>query len=144
TPVEAFRPELPPEVAAALRRLMARDPAQRYPAPAEAASALAPFSVAGAGDLASAGDTVEYCANTDGTHPSTVPVPAQPGEPARAEETEFEVDGEPAPLSLEEDLAPLVRERDRERRRGIWKRVFWTAGAVSGLAGLVTLAVLFG
>jgi serine/threonine protein kinase len=150
TPVEAFRPELEPEVAAVLRRLMARDPARRYQTPAEAAAALAPFSVAGGSDLVSAGDTIEYCTNTDSTSPGTVPGSFQPGEPAAAAGGEFDLDGvplgglEPTPLSLEEDLSPLVRERDRERRRRRWKLVFLTAGTLSVLTGLITLAVLAG
>jgi formylglycine-generating enzyme required for sulfatase activity/serine/threonine protein kinase len=42
-PVEDRRPDLPPEVTAVVRRLMAKKPADRYQTPAEAAAALAPF-----------------------------------------------------------------------------------------------------
>ncbi len=142
-PVEAFRPETPPGVAAVLRRLMARDPAQRYQTPAEVAVALAPFSVAGAADVASTGDTlVEYPTNT-----GTVPAPAQPDEAPAVDASPFELDDVPptdeCPLSLETDLAPLVRERDRERQRARRRLfVYLTAGAVSALTGLITLAVL--
>jgi hypothetical protein len=128
--------------------MMARDPAQRYQTPAEVAAALAPFAVAGAGDLVSAGDTIEYCANTDSTSPGTVAAPAQPGEAAGSEGGEFDLDGvllgsaSPLPPALEEALPVLVRARDRERRRGLWKLVFLTAGALSALTGLITLALL--
>jgi serine/threonine protein kinase len=43
-PVERLRPEVPPELAAVVRRLMAKRPADRYQTPAEAAQALAPFA----------------------------------------------------------------------------------------------------
>jgi TolB-like protein len=37
------RPDVPPELACALERMLAKDPADRYPTPAAVASALAPF-----------------------------------------------------------------------------------------------------
>ena len=43
-PVNVLRRDVPAELAAVLDRMMARDPAQRYPTPAEAAAALAPFA----------------------------------------------------------------------------------------------------
>jgi len=46
----AARPEVPPEVDAAVRRMMARAPADRFQTPSEVAEALAPF--AGGADLA--------------------------------------------------------------------------------------------
>jgi tRNA A-37 threonylcarbamoyl transferase component Bud32 len=45
-PVEEARPEVPPAVAAVVRRLMAKQPEDRYQTPAEAAEALAAASVA--------------------------------------------------------------------------------------------------
>ncbi len=46
-PVNALRPEVPPELAAVVARMMAKEPAQRYQTPIEAARALAPFLKAG-------------------------------------------------------------------------------------------------
>jgi tRNA A-37 threonylcarbamoyl transferase component Bud32 len=43
-PVEGLRPDLPPELAAVLRKLMAKKPEDRYQTPAEAAEALTPFA----------------------------------------------------------------------------------------------------
>jgi serine/threonine protein kinase len=44
TPVEQLRPEAPPAVAAAVKRLMAKDPAERFQTPAELAVALEPYA----------------------------------------------------------------------------------------------------
>jgi serine/threonine-protein kinase len=45
--IEAERPEVPKEVGAILRKLLAKAPAERYQTPAELAAVLAPFAVAG-------------------------------------------------------------------------------------------------
>jgi eukaryotic-like serine/threonine-protein kinase len=45
-PIERLRPDVPPAVAAVLRRLMAKRPEDRYQTPAEAAEALEPFCLA--------------------------------------------------------------------------------------------------
>jgi serine/threonine-protein kinase len=47
TPLERLRPDVPPAVAAVVRKLMAKDPALRYQTPAELAAALAPLARAG-------------------------------------------------------------------------------------------------
>ncbi len=44
TPVRALRPDVPPPLEDVLARMMARDPADRYQTPAEAARALEPFA----------------------------------------------------------------------------------------------------
>jgi serine/threonine protein kinase len=46
-PVEQHRPDLPAPVAAVVRRLMAKDPRDRFQTPAELAAALAPHAVPG-------------------------------------------------------------------------------------------------
>ena len=45
TPVEKLRPDVPPQVAAIVKKLMTKDPKARYQTPASLAAALAPFSV---------------------------------------------------------------------------------------------------
>jgi serine/threonine-protein kinase len=42
TPLEELRPEIPPKLASVVRKMMAREPAQRFQTPAEAAAALTP------------------------------------------------------------------------------------------------------
>jgi hypothetical protein len=49
-PLNEVRPEVPQELAAVVRKMMAKDPAQRYQTPAEVARALVPFIKAKAGD----------------------------------------------------------------------------------------------
>ncbi len=44
TPVQSVQPDVPSELADVLRRMLARDPAERYSTPAEVAQALAPFA----------------------------------------------------------------------------------------------------
>lgn len=46
-PAEKLRPDIPPGVAALVRRLTAKSPAARFQTPAELAAALAPFAAAG-------------------------------------------------------------------------------------------------
>jgi eukaryotic-like serine/threonine-protein kinase len=132
-PAEDHRPALLPDVGAIVRRLMAKDPARRFQTPAELALALIPFCTDGGGDWSGSRDTAEQ---------GTAPVwsldgsgPQDPGATpvAMAAET---------PLSLSEELPVLIRERDRERRRGLWKGLFLTAAALAALGGLISLAVL--
>ena len=44
TPIERLRPDVPPGLAAVVHKLLARDPADRYRTPVEAAIALTPFA----------------------------------------------------------------------------------------------------
>jgi eukaryotic-like serine/threonine-protein kinase len=46
-PIETVRPDLPAEVIAIIRRLMAKKPEDRYPTPAALAEALAPLAISG-------------------------------------------------------------------------------------------------
>ncbi len=46
-PLQQLRPDMPPEFAAVVHRLMARDPADRHPTPAVAVTALRPWAVPG-------------------------------------------------------------------------------------------------
>ncbi len=116
-PVESLRPEVPADVAAIIRRLMARDPEERYQSPAEAATDLA--TVLGFG-------------------PATTQLDAPPGEngqPAPAPPP-----APPPPLETLADLAaapPPKRSRRLSRR---WLLLNLTGGLL--LLGLVA-GVLF-
>ena len=45
--MELLRPEVPPELGAVVRKMMAKSPADRFPTPADAATGLAPFAEPG-------------------------------------------------------------------------------------------------
>ncbi len=132
-PVERRRPEVPPEVVAVVRRLMAKAPGQRFQAPAELARALEPFSASG----------------------------PTPWEGKRAAEPLPELDTPPPPRVLSQDSDPLLpaggsalEETSASaqgltpltggaftplpvRRRARWKRALaWALFAAGGLAGL--------
>jgi serine/threonine-protein kinase len=57
TPVESLRSEVPAAVAAMVRRLMAKQPVERFQTPAELAAALTPFAVNSAGTWSEADPT---------------------------------------------------------------------------------------
>ena len=59
-PVERLRPGVPPAVAAVVRRLMAKKPAERFQTPAELAAALAPFAVNAPGALPAGAPAVPF------------------------------------------------------------------------------------
>jgi serine/threonine-protein kinase len=46
-PIESLRPELPPEIVAIVKKLMAKKPEERFQTPAEVAQVLEPYSVSG-------------------------------------------------------------------------------------------------
>src|SRR5262249_2451617 len=146
TPVEAFRPELPPEVGAVVRRLMAKDPAHRFKTPGELAAALAPFCAAGPCDWSRTDDTAEHCLDTGGTTNGTFPAPtaaASDSATAKARSTPG-VGASLTPLSLA-DLPELVRERDLEERRSRRVRaLLWFAAVIGLVAGAVAMVLSLG
>src|SRR5262249_44434472 len=105
---------VPPELAQVLERMLAKDPARRYQAPAEVAEALAPFVEGGAAPLAA------------GPPPPREPAPgllSEPGGAPRGANTDAEptVAGDPAPAG-------------RAGRR--WPRAFVAVLLLGGLGWL--------
>jgi serine/threonine protein kinase len=68
-PVETLRPDVPPAVAAVVRKLMAKDPARRYQTPAELVSAL---------------DAVPHSVSSETSATADLSEPAPPPKPRRA------------------------------------------------------------
>jgi serine/threonine-protein kinase len=139
TPAEAYRPELPPELGAVLRRLMARDPARRFQNPAELAEALAPFSTAGPGDWSRPDDTLVHRLDTGTTSDGTVPSPVHAE--ADSDTSHVGVGATLTPPSLADELPVLIRARNRGRR---WKALFWSAATLALLGGAITLLLTLG
>jgi tRNA A-37 threonylcarbamoyl transferase component Bud32 len=79
-PLEGLRPDVPPGVAAVVRRLMAKKPEDRFQTPAELAGALAPFAAEGGGPVVAAPRPARDEATGEGTWfdslvPSAGPAP---------------------------------------------------------------------
>jgi serine/threonine protein kinase/WD40 repeat protein len=80
-PVEELRTEVPPELAAIVRRLMAKRPEDRFQGPAEVAEALLPFC--GRAGATAASVTAELPAPRAALAPDTVPTPRLAARPSR-------------------------------------------------------------
>jgi WD40 repeat protein/tRNA A-37 threonylcarbamoyl transferase component Bud32 len=88
-PLEGLRADLPPGLTAVVRRMMAKNPAQRYQTPAEVAAALSPFCqpvpsvvpvapvVAGLSPASSAGTSTVAFDDRTAAEPMTVPPAAR-------------------------------------------------------------------
>jgi serine/threonine protein kinase len=148
TPVERLRPELPEEVAAIVRRLIAKDPAARFQTPAELAQALAPFAVSGPTAWADPKTSDPF------VDPGATPVNPGSGpelsiHPSSWDETSALVGTLPPDMSATPLSAVHLPRRTRtfatleaEERRRLKKAVLWTVGIVGGwLAALALLAL---
>jgi hypothetical protein len=84
TPVQELRPEVRPESAAVLSRMLAKDPADRFQTPGEVAAALATWATPlhFLGTAPSTGSTVEILPAVTLAGIDTPPAPAPPSEPA--------------------------------------------------------------
>jgi serine/threonine-protein kinase len=119
-PVEERRPEVPPAVAAVVRRLMARQPEDRYATPAEAAVALA-------GAVSASGIVLA---------PRPLPTGA-----ASADALDTTADWSSlvnSPPTAEPVLLPPLSVEPARRRRGLWIGVAVAVGLLA-LIGLLAL-----
>ncbi|HXG09450.1 MAG TPA: serine/threonine-protein kinase [Gemmataceae bacterium] len=131
TPVEKLRPEVPREVSAIVRRLMAKDPRQRFQTPAALAAALAPFAVRGPlrWQAAPAEPLGDSDPNLDAIEPDDRSALINTVPPAAS--------STPVPLA---DIPTLIRRPDRRPRR---RMVSWLLGiaiallTVSAVVGLL-------
>jgi len=71
-PIEALRPEVPRDLAKVLRKMMAKQPEDRYATPAAVAEALAPFAARKSTDFTSQASAANRAPGPDG---ETVPLP---------------------------------------------------------------------
>jgi serine/threonine protein kinase len=118
-PVRELRPEVPPDLAAVLDRMLAKDPAARYATPADGAAAVKPFTRAEA-LIDEQPDIVE---------PPPLPVAAAPTMAASGIDTDVAA-----------WRSARVRKRPRQGSRRRWPLV--VGGAAAGLAVLVVGIIL--
>jgi serine/threonine-protein kinase len=138
-PVEEYRPDLPAAVAEIVRRLMAKNPADRFQTPAEAAAALAPFAQAGSAGW-SLGDTLSERALG-----SDIPTPAS-GNHSSDDGTDV-MDGASG-LAARPELSPTPlagEDEDGFEKDGAccaWGKILGGVAVTAALAGLVTWVIL--
>src|SRR5262249_20585632 len=143
TPIEELRPDVPPEVAALLRKLLAKDPKDRYQTPAEVVEALAPFAVSGP---------------TPWAPRRAAPFLDPAGPPAKGLDSDPDMAGEGAEPDADEALARTVSAGQsptprsgplsaihishglrQDQGRRLWKVLLCTL-AVAGVIGLAAVA----
>jgi serine/threonine protein kinase len=145
-PVERLRPDVPPAVAAIVRRLMAKKPAARFQVPAEVASALAPFAVDSPGAWPAEGSALPF------VDPLATPLADATGSwrgggmdvtASVPQALVGTVPLVPTLAELHDDAGSTLRRTDAlaPRRRGL--ALLWAFGIVAGLAASgVALALL--
>jgi hypothetical protein len=140
--LDAFRQDVPPAVEAILRRLLAKDPAERYQTPGELAAQLAPH----AGTCAPTWDDVEAVDVGHAPIQPPCPPPSNDGMPDAGAEAGMiatlpsALTATPISGFAEGQILPCYRAEDYQRRL---KRTafFWSIGIVALLA--VTLVTAF-
>jgi serine/threonine-protein kinase len=139
-PIEVLRPDVPPGLAAIVRKLMAKRPEQRYRTPAELAAALTPFCPAGSGTLpVPVAVLASVSAAESGTATEALTAPVAKLVPGEAL---------PAPLAVRvsapsnaEQTAALPPRVAGVRRRP-WRRI--AGGSAAILLALLVLMLVFG
>ena len=145
-PVEKLRSDVPPPVAAIVRRLMAKKPAERFQTPAELAAALEPFAVEGPGTWSEASPSLSNWGpgldswNENLTSREEDSAPSTPGEelddqsalaatfPSSLLETPFSAGGMPS-MQIRRSL-----QQDHRRKLLI---AFSVAAIVTAVMGLI-------
>jgi serine/threonine-protein kinase len=150
-PLAELRPDVPPAVVAIVRKLMAKDPADRFQTPAELVAALEPFAVSGPTPWAPPPVAAPYV--------DQLPTPS--GEATEAGLLDgFSSDDLALANTLTQDHSPTtlsspeepVRRRGgasqraiRAQKRRVKMAILWAVGIVTGLlAGAAALIFLSG
>jgi serine/threonine-protein kinase len=146
-PVEELRPDVPLAVAAIVRRLMAKEPGDRFATPADLAAALEPLSRPGpAADKATGGPT-PLLGDTDG-------LSADPGDwiedasggtsdEASAMDATLPPDLSPTPLSaLSLPSAVMSDGSPKGTQPRLMVTILCAAGLVGGLIAVITMLLL--
>jgi serine/threonine protein kinase len=141
TPVESLRPEVPAAMAAIVRRLMAKQPAERFQTPAELAAALAPFAVNTGGTWSDPDPTKAFLDLNEFAGDQEKPaIRSMPGEDA----TSALIGTLPSSLSetpLSTADMPSMQFRRSFQREQRWRLIFALMVGI-GLAACLGLVVL--
>jgi serine/threonine protein kinase len=134
-----MRPEVPQELAAVVRKMMAKEPAKRYQSPVEVVQALAPFVKAGAkGESARQSHSLSQGLETPQGKKVKEPIPNQPIPPRAAEARKQE---KPKLLPPEGPVPFFGLRRQSRVARPVTKNRLLLGIAIGALA-LVVLAGL--
>jgi serine/threonine protein kinase len=142
TPVEQMRPALPAPVVDIVRRLLAKNPAERFQTPTELALAVAPYAVGSPAEWTTRPGTFV----DPGASPfSVTPLPGFVFEPAGAEEDAVLVGTLPPGLSPTAvsavgmtSASHLARVAAHEQKRRLRTALAWTAGILAALAAIAS------
>ena len=141
--VRDLRPEVPPEVAAILEKLLAKHPKERYQTPAELAAALEPFAVSGPtpwAPLPPPAEPFEDALLTPGAEPNG-DAAFQASDELSALANTLAQDGAPTPLSGGQ--TPRKVGRFRARRKSRSRSWLWLVAIALVLALLGAVALVF-
>ncbi len=152
TPVEQVRPDVTPQVAAIVRRLMAKDPAQRYQIPADLMASLAPHSASSSPSLPLhniAREARTHSPNPNGDVSSPTPKPnlnRTPVMPVATSDDLQEGDFSLAGMRFSDEHQPLIESatpsRKNRRSKGRTSPI-WVLLGLCTLFGVLALVCLF-
>ncbi len=144
TPVEQLRPDVSPPVAAVVRRLLAKDPRQRFQTPAELAATLSPF----AAQAANLPFAIPVSIGTTGSPSTASGSSGWTQSPPAADDDEVALGALPmnftaAPMSFAGPSSHRVqRELKDEQQRRFRLALFSAAGVVAALLTGLALVLL--
>ncbi len=149
--VEQFRPDVSPAVAGIVRRLLAKDPKQRFQTPAELAAVVAPFAVQGSPSSIPVAMAVPTNAAVTATGASVwTATNTTPQSSGAIDSSDDEIDlgtlpmnFSSTPMSFALPSMTVRREVEQEQGRQMKVAVLAACGIVLGLIGLLAGYLLF-
>jgi serine/threonine-protein kinase len=138
TPVEKLRPDVSPPVAAIVRRLMAKQPTERFQTPAELAAALEPFAVEGPGTWAEVPkESLDEIVSSREDDSTGINSAAEVEEDKSALAGTFPPGLSETPFSAAEMPSMLIRRSVQQDQRRKLLIAFVVAGVVTAVLGLI-------
>jgi serine/threonine protein kinase len=146
-PLNLARPEVPEELAAVVRKMMAKEPARRYQTPAEVAQALSVFARQGAKGAAAPKSPPELSVGAPSAKPDPPVAPAAEGAERQGAVAEvaapvaWETLTEESITSAEPRKSGAVRKGRPPAAKPVARKKWWVIGG-SVAAGLLLLGLL--